>query len=96
MWPLTLSKNWSLRHKLYQAVLRTNASYTTVGHASGPCQNHLGLALIAAAIIRLTSPDTATYRRTALRLAPQSDVFAPRRAASARVAEGSVSLAKFA
>jgi hypothetical protein len=28
-------------------------------HASGPCQNHLGLALIAAAIIPLTSADTA-------------------------------------
>jgi hypothetical protein len=28
-------------------------------HASGPCQNHWGLALMAAAIIRLTSHETA-------------------------------------
>jgi hypothetical protein len=28
--------------------------------ASGPCQNHFGSALFAAAIIRLTSPDTAS------------------------------------
>ena len=27
-------------------------------HASGPCQNHRGSALMAAAIIRLTSPET--------------------------------------
>jgi hypothetical protein len=30
-------------------------------HASGPCQNHSGLTFIAAAIIRLTSPDTARW-----------------------------------
>ena len=29
-------------------------------HASGPCQNHRGLAFIAAAIMGLTSPDTAS------------------------------------
>ena len=35
---------------------------TRVGmaHASGPSQNHLGSTLIAAAIIRLTSPETAS------------------------------------
>jgi hypothetical protein len=31
-----------------------------MGYASGPCQNHSGSALIAAAIIRCTSPETAT------------------------------------
>jgi hypothetical protein len=29
-------------------------------HASGPCQNHLGFTLVAAAIVRLTSPGTAS------------------------------------
>jgi hypothetical protein len=30
-------------------------------HVSGPCQNHLGLTLIAAAIIRLNAPETASF-----------------------------------
>jgi hypothetical protein len=34
--------------------------YRSAASASGPSQNHLGLALIAAAIIWLTSPDTAS------------------------------------
>ena len=36
-----------------------NRPAPTECHASGPCQNHWGSALIAAAIMRLTSPETA-------------------------------------
>ncbi len=56
-------------------------------HASRPCQNHSGFALIAAAIIRLTSPETASLPPVANGLsrrysavaaaARQSDVSAP-------------------
>jgi hypothetical protein len=38
-------------------------------HASGPCQNHLGLVLIAGAIIRFTSPETASLVAGAARRA---------------------------
>jgi hypothetical protein len=60
-------------------------------HASGPCQNHWGLAFIVAAMIRLTSPETAcrpSRKGSAANIqrsrppAPQPDVaalVAPRR-----------------
>ena len=56
-------------------------------HASGPCQNHRGSALMAAAIFRLTSPETASCRQSprglaadtpwSQRPAPHSDAFGP-------------------